>query len=57
MEVTCLEERDVLEMMSFTGGLTVGDALQSIYTCLRLYMCGVANRQLSLGVQGRAPHH
>ena len=53
MEATCLEERNVLQMTSFTGGSTVG--LPSIFTGLRLYMCTAANRQLSLGVQGRAP--
>lgn len=29
------------------------DVLQSIFTSLRLYMCTLANRQLSLGVQVR----
>lgn len=52
MEATCLDKGNVLEMTSFTGGSSVGDALQSIFTALRLYMCSVANRQLSLGVQG-----
>lgn len=57
MEATCYEERNVLEVTSFTGGSAVGDALQSIFTSLRLNMCTVANRQLSLGVRGRAAHH
>lgn len=48
---------NVLEVTSFTGGSYMGDGRQSIFAPLRLYMCTVADRQLSLGVQSRAPHH